>query len=78
MTTVEVTLPEEMDAELEYLIEEGEFVSRDQAVADLISIALRTDDEDSTPDYLADDIFMQTIADQQDPADREGPRGGWG
>lgn len=78
MPTVEVTLPKELDAELDYLVEDGEFVSRDEAVADLISMALTTYAEDSVPDPVGEDLFLQTIAEQQDPAARQGPRGGWG
>jgi Arc/MetJ-type ribon-helix-helix transcriptional regulator len=78
MPTVEVTLPKELDAQLDYLVEDGEFVSRDEAVADLISMALTTYEEDSAPDPVGEDLFLQTLADQQDPAARQEPRGGWG
>jgi Arc/MetJ-type ribon-helix-helix transcriptional regulator len=71
MSKVEVSLPDRIDSELDRLVEQGEFVNRDQAVEELLSMGVSaydtTTDESQEPD---ENLFSQAIEDQQDPAAR--------
>jgi Arc/MetJ-type ribon-helix-helix transcriptional regulator len=71
MSKVEVSLPDRIDSELDRLVEQGEFVNRDQAVEELLSMGVSaydtTTDESQEPDQ---NLFSQAIEDQQDPAAR--------
>ena len=76
MTTVEVTLSEELDAELDRLVDQGAFLSCEQAVEELLALALSSYDEGASgAEGVLDESFMQSVMDQQDPA---GPDSGDG
>ena len=80
MGKVEVSLPDRVDSEITRLVEGGEFVNRDQAVEELLSMgvsAYDTTEEEDTP--AADqELFSQAVEDQQDPAMQDEPDDGYG
>ncbi|WP_254272987.1 DUF7120 family protein [Haloarcula marina] len=73
MSKIKVSLPDQVDSDITRLVEQGEFLNRDQAVEELLSrgiSAYNTTTEESTSD-LEDDMFGQTAAEQRDPALRD-------
>ncbi|MFB6107652.1 MAG: CopG family transcriptional regulator [Haloplanus sp.] len=69
MPSIEVSLPDDVDIEIEQLVEEGEFLNRDQAVEELLSLGISayTTDTSST-EAAEEELFSQVVEDQQDPA----------
>ncbi|RLM95968.1 ribbon-helix-helix domain-containing protein [Haloarcula sp. Atlit-7R] len=69
MSKIKVSLPDQVDSDIQRLVEQGEFLNRDQAVEDLlkrgISAYNTTTEETETLDQ---EIFDQTASEQQDPA----------
>jgi Arc/MetJ-type ribon-helix-helix transcriptional regulator len=71
MPTAEVSLPDDVDIEIRQLVEEGEFINRDQAVEELLSLGVSAYSTDESPNQTTDeDLFTQVVDDQQDPAIR--------
>jgi Arc/MetJ-type ribon-helix-helix transcriptional regulator len=71
MPTAEVSLPDDVDIEIRQLVEDGEFINRDQAVEELLSLGVSAYDTDDSPTQTPDeDLFTQVVDDQQDPAIR--------
>lgn len=69
MPIVEVSLPKRIDAELDRLVEEDEFLNREQAIEALLSDGLKVyESPDESPEEMSDDVFTQAVDDQQDPA----------
>ena len=70
MPKINISLPDRIESDIDRLVEQGEFVNRDQAVEELLTMgvsAYETADEPAdTP--AEDDLFSQTVEDQQDPA----------
>lgn len=72
MSKVELSLPDRIDNDIRRLVDQGEFVNRDQAVEELLSMGMSaynttTTEESQNPE---DNLFSQAIEDQQDPAAR--------
>jgi Arc/MetJ-type ribon-helix-helix transcriptional regulator len=70
MSKIKLSLPDQIDSDIQRLVEQGEFLNRDQAVEDLLKRGISaynttTEDSESPVD---DDMFGQTTAEQQDPA----------
>jgi Arc/MetJ-type ribon-helix-helix transcriptional regulator len=71
MPTAEISLPDDVDIEIRQLVEEGEFLNRDQAVEELLSLGVSAYATDESTNQPADeDLFTQVVDDQQDPAIR--------
>ncbi|WP_251330899.1 DUF7120 family protein [Haloplanus pelagicus] len=71
MPSAEISLPDDVDIEIRQLVEEGEFINRDQAVEELLSLGVSAYTTDDSPNQAADeDLFTQVVDDQQDPAIR--------
>jgi len=71
MPTAEVSLPDDVDIEISQLVEEGEFINRDQAVEELLSLGVSAYTTEETANQAPDeDLFTQVVDDQQDPAIR--------
>jgi Arc/MetJ-type ribon-helix-helix transcriptional regulator len=68
--SVEVSLPDDVDMEISQLVEEGEFINRDQAVEELLSLGVSAYSTESTTEPVEEDLFTQVVEDQQDPAMR--------
>ena len=76
MPDVEVSLPDRIDSEIDRLVEQGEFLNREQAVEELLSMGVSayapTDEADQQE---GEDLFTQMTDDQTDPAAREDDEG---
>jgi Arc/MetJ-type ribon-helix-helix transcriptional regulator len=72
MSKVEISMPDRIDSEISRLVEQGEFVNRDQAVEELLSMGMSAYDTTTTTDSQEPDqnLFSQAVEDQQDPAAR--------
>jgi len=71
MPTAEVSLPDDVDIEIRQLVNDGEFINRDQAVEELLSLGVSAYNTDESPNQTTDeDLFTQVVDDQQDPAIR--------
>ena len=78
MPRIEASLPDQIDTEIDHLVEQGEFINRDQAVEELLTMGISAYgvvDDSSTE--MNQDMFSQALDDQQDPAMQdEGNRDG--
>ncbi|WP_435127267.1 DUF7120 family protein [Halobaculum sp. D14] len=72
MPKVEVTLPDQIEGEINRLVEQGEFLNRDQALEDLLTrgVSAYQTTDDSTQE-MDETMFNQMTEDQQDPAMQE-------
>jgi Arc/MetJ-type ribon-helix-helix transcriptional regulator len=71
MSKVEISMPDRIDSEISRLVEQGEFVNRDQAVEELLSMGMSAYDTGPTESQEPDqNLFSQAVEDQQDPAAR--------
>jgi len=70
---IEVSLPDRIDTEIDRLVEAGEFVNRDQAVEELLSMGASAYQETSPDEPEEQEWMMQSAEDQQDPALRDDP-----
>lgn len=74
MPTTEVDVPDHLEAEIDRLVQQEEFINRDQAIEELLSLGVSAYDvEEETEGEVTEDVFTQSMADQQDPALREEP-----
>jgi Arc/MetJ-type ribon-helix-helix transcriptional regulator len=72
MPTFEVSLPDKIETDIESLVEQGEYLNREQAVEDLLSrgiSAYKTTANMSDDEF--DDGFTGGFEEQQDPALRD-------
>lgn len=69
MPSTEIDLADRIDTDIDQLVEQGEFVNRDQAVEELLTLGLSaygpTEEESDQP---GEDVFNQHLDEQQDPA----------
>jgi hypothetical protein len=74
MAKLELDLPDRISTEIQRLVRQEEFLNEEQATEELLSMGLSVYDVgDEEPVTAADeDLFTQTISDQQDPAARDG------
>lgn len=74
MPDVEVSLPDRIDSEIDRLVNQGEFLNREQAVEELLTMGVSayapTEEEDQE-----EKLFTQMTDDQQDPAARQDDEG---
>lgn len=69
MPQIEASLPDHIDSEIDHLVEQGEFINRDQAVEELLTLGVSAyDREEDTASELDDDLFTNVVDEQQDPA----------
>jgi Arc/MetJ-type ribon-helix-helix transcriptional regulator len=78
MPKVEVSLPDRVETEIDRLVEQGEFVNRDQAVEELLSMGVSAYDVEEETEEPGEDLFSQTVEDQHDPAMTDEPDDGYG
>lgn len=71
MPNVEVALPDRIDSEIDRLVEQGEFLNREQAVEELLSMGVSAYATTEETDEPEEDLFTQMTEDQQDPAARQ-------
>ncbi len=70
MGEIEVSLPDRIDSEIARLVEQGEFLNREQAVEELLSMGVSAYAPTETNEEPEQDLFTQMTDDQQDPAAR--------
>ena len=70
MPEVEVSLPDRIDSEIARLVEQGEFLNREQAVEELLSMGVSAYTTTESTDKPEEDLFTQMTDDQTDPAAR--------
>ena len=70
MPEVEVSLPDRIDSEIARLVDQGEFLNREQVVEELLSMGVSAYAPAETTDEPDEDLFTQMTDDQQDPAAR--------
>lgn len=70
MATIELSLPDRIDGEINRLVEAGEFMNRDRAVEELLTMGISAYDteEDTGEPGMDETMFRGTVNDQQDPA----------
>jgi len=69
VSRLKVSLPDQTESEIQRLIDQGDFLNRDKAVEELLTLGISayetTDDE---TDELSDTAFNTPANEQQDPA----------
>jgi Arc/MetJ-type ribon-helix-helix transcriptional regulator len=76
MPDVEVSLPDRIDSEIDRLIEQGEFLNREQAVEELLTMGVSAyAPSEETDEQESEDLFTQMTDDQQDPAAMDDDQG---
>ena len=72
MPDVEMSLPDRIDSEIDRLVEQGDFLNREQAVEELLTMGVSayapTEEAEETG---GEDLFTQMTDDQTDPAARD-------
>lgn len=72
MPTVEVSLPDKIETDIQSLVDQGEYLNREQAVEDLLTRGISAyNTTTSSSDDGFDDSLTGGFDDQQDPALRE-------
>ncbi|MFB6189740.1 MAG: CopG family transcriptional regulator [Halapricum sp.] len=76
MPKIEVSLPDRIENDIARLVEQGEFVNRDQAVEELLTMGVSAYDvdEESGSTVAEEDLFTQAVEDQHDPAMQDEPQ----
>ncbi|WP_224337515.1 ribbon-helix-helix domain-containing protein [Haloprofundus halobius] len=72
MSRVELTLPDDLSDRIDILVEQGDFLTRQKAMEELLTMGISTYDDvgDDDPE-MSEGLFNQTVTDQQDPAMRD-------
>lgn len=66
---IEVSLPDRVDSEIDRLVEQGDFLNREQAIEELLSMGMSAyDTTESTVEETDGEWVGQAVDDQQDPA----------
>lgn len=76
MSNIEVELPDRVESDITRLVDQGEFLNREQAIEELLTLGMSSYDQSESTDE--DEWGMQATSDQQDPAlqndlDDDGP-----
>ncbi|WP_227376325.1 DUF7120 family protein [Haladaptatus halobius] len=75
MVTFEVTLSDRIDSDIDRLVEQDDFLNREQAIEELLSLGVSSSGvDDDSEEELVDDVFTQAVDDQQDPASHRDDR----
>lgn len=74
MSETTIDLPDRIDNEIDRFVQQGEFINRDEAVEELLTLGLTAFDTGDEPTREpGEDLFTQATDDQQDPAADTGP-----
>ncbi len=69
MVTFEVNLPDRIDSNVDRLVDQGDFLNREQAIEELITLGISSHAPvNEVDEEMADNLFTQAVDDQQDPA----------
>lgn len=76
MPTAEVSLSDKTENEITHLVEQGEFLNRERAIEELLTMGISAyDTGDSTEEEAVDDVFTRSRTDRRDPAVDDGGAG---
>ncbi|WP_435332638.1 ribbon-helix-helix domain-containing protein [Haloarchaeobius sp. TZWWS8] len=70
MPKAEISMSDTLDAELDRLVASGDFLNREDAVEELISLGISAYGPAEETREERGDLFNQSLNDQQDPAAR--------
>ena len=71
MATFEVALPDRIESDIDRLVEQGDFLNREQAIEELLTLGLSAQETgDESEAELDGDLFTDAVDEQQDPADQ--------
>jgi len=77
MSKIEITVPDQLSSEIDRMVDQGEFLSRDQAIEELLTRGVSAYDIEEEPtDELDTELFTQAVEEQQDPASQMDQDGG--
>ena len=66
---MKINLPDRIDSEIDRFVQQGEFINRDEAIEELLTLGLTAFDTDDDPGREpGEDLFTQATDDQVDPA----------
>ncbi len=69
MVTFEVALPDRIDSDIDRLVDQGDFLNREQAIEELISLGVSSHAPTAGgEEEMEENLFTQAVDDQQDPA----------
>lgn len=68
MSKLELTVSARVHDEIERLVDRGEFLNREQAIEELLTMGVSVYDTEESAEETDEQIFTQTTDDQQDPA----------
>jgi Arc/MetJ-type ribon-helix-helix transcriptional regulator len=69
MVTFEISLPDRIATDIDRLVDQGDFLNREQAIEELLSLGVSSHGPvDDSEEELSEDLFTQAVDDQQDPA----------
>ncbi|PSP57325.1 CopG family transcriptional regulator [Halobacteriales archaeon QH_7_66_36] len=69
MSDMKINLPDRIDSEIDRFVQQGEFINRDEAVEELLTLGLTAFDTNDDPGREpGEDLFTQATDDQVDPA----------
>lgn len=71
MPDVEIDLPDRITSELDRLVQQGEFLNRDQAVEELLQMGVSAYTTTEEEGRQEETLFTEAVEDQQDPALRD-------
>lgn len=69
MVTFEVDLPDRIDSDIDRFVDQGDFLNREQAIEELLTLGVSAHAPTGEGDEeMTDSLFTQAVNDQQDPA----------
>lgn len=69
MSKIKLSLPDRLANDIDRFVDQGEFVNREQAFEELLTMGLSAyQPVESTPEEEEHDLFTQAVEDQTDPA----------
>lgn len=71
MPDVEIDLPDRITSEIDRLVQQGEFLNRDQAVEELLQMGVSAYQTTEEAGRDEEALFTDAVEDQQDPAMRD-------
>jgi metal-responsive CopG/Arc/MetJ family transcriptional regulator len=71
MANVEVTLTDRLDTEIDRLVEQGDFINREQATEEILRAGLSAYSTTESGDETVEETFLQHTSEQGDPAMKE-------
>lgn len=76
MPTIEMELPDRVDSQIDRLVDQGDFINREQAIEEILSRGISAYNTTETTEGTDDRFDEMFEDDQQDPATRDDPGSG--